>query len=159
MTNRKKAKPKPYVDLSDGPKKTSEDRARQFVQAYMSNGYNATHAAISAGYSKASATAKGCQLLHRPDVVALLDVERKRLADENKVTVDRITQELAKIAFGVERDPIKVKSLELLGKALGMFVEKVENKHTLLDADGNPTLPTVRVVFVNPSKETPSVPA
>lgn len=148
---------KPYVAPSGARNRTSEDRGRDFVHAYLANGHNASQAAIAAGYSEKSAYAKGCQMLHRPDVVALLDAERKRLATENKVTVERIAQELAKIAFGTDRDTIKMKALELLGKTLGMFVEKVEQKNTFTDADGNPTLPTVKVVFVNPSKETPDV--
>lgn len=146
----------PRVKATGGGKTTSEDRGRAFVLAYLSNGHNATQAAISAGYSAKSAAQKGSDLLHRPDVVAILEEERKKLATENKVTVERIAQELAKIAFGTDRDTIKMKALELLGKTLGMFVEKVEQKNTFTDADGNPTLPTVKVVFVNPSKETPS---
>ena len=149
----------PRVKATEGVKRTSEDRGQAFAHAYLSNGHNAAQAAISAGYSPKSAPQKGSDLLHRPDVVAILDAERKRLADGNKVTVERIAQELAKIAFGEYRDPIKMKALELLGKTMGMFVEKVESKTTMLDAEGNPTLPTVRVVFVNPSKETPSATA
>lgn len=117
--------------------------------AYLANGHNAAQAAIAAGYSAKTADQKGCQLLHRPDVVELLESERKRLAAENKVTIDRVVQELAKMGFGSQRDQIKVKSLELLGKTLGMFVERTENKNLFVGEDGKPILPTVRVVFVD----------
>jgi Terminase small subunit len=151
MTTTKRKKEKTTgVKAPNGGQKTSRDRGRDFAYAYLANGHHATQAAIAAGYSPKSANQKGSDLLHRPDVVAILDAERKRLADENRVTVDRVVKELAELAFGFERDPIKVKSLELLGKTLGMFTDKIESKTTMLDADGNPTVPTVRVVFVDP---------
>lgn len=157
MTNKPRKKPNaPRAKATDGAKRTSEDRGQAFIHAYLSNGHNATQAAIAAGYSPKTAQQKGSNLLHRPDILERLNAERDRLAKENKVTVEKIAQELAKIAFGTDRDTIKMKALELLGKTLGMFVEKVEQKNTFTDADGNPTLPTVKVVFVNPSKETPS---
>jgi phage terminase small subunit len=202
MTNKpRKRANAPRAKATDGPKRTSEDRGQAFIHAYLSNGHNATQAAISAGYSAKTAQQKGSNLLHRPDILERLNAERKRLAEDNKLTIKRIADRLEAIAFGDPRDLMvwgpggvilkdsadltpqqaamvaevaetetklgtnlklkrhdQVKALELLGKMLGMFIDKTENKTTLLDPDGNPTLPTVRVVFVNPSKETPNVP-
>lgn len=146
----------PRVKATGGGKTTSEDRGRAFVLAYLSNGHNATQAAISAGYSAKSAAQKGSDLLHRPDVVAILEEERERIAKKSRATVDDILQEFESLAMGATRDAVKIRALEGLAKIHGMFVEKVEQKNTFTDADGNPTLPTVKVVFVNPSKETPS---
>lgn len=170
-----------------------------FVAAYMANGFNATQAAIAAGYSPKAATQTGSDLLRRPDVVELLAKERKRIEDENRVTADRVIAGLAAIAFADPRDLMswgpggvtlkpseeltaaqaaqvesvgevvtlagsnikvkrhdRVRALELLGKTLGLFVDRVEQKNAFVDADGNPTLPTVRVVFVNPTTGTES---
>ena len=135
--------------MRDGVKRTAVDRGRAFVAAYLANGFNVTEAAISAGYSAKGAAQIGCDLMRRKDVVDLLASERQRLAAENKVTIDRVVQELAKMGFGSQRDQIKVKSLELLGKTLGMFVERTENKNLFVGDDGKPILPTVGVVFVD----------
>lgn len=200
---------KPAKKAADGVKRTATDRGRAFVAAYLSNGFNATQAAIAAGYSPKAATQTGSDLLRRPDVVELLTKERKRLEDENRVTADRVVAGLAAIAFADPRDLMswgpggvvlkpseeltpaqaaqvesvgevvtiagsnikvkrhdRVRALELLGKTLGLFVDRVDQKNTFLDADGKPTLPTVRVVFVNPPTGTepnepgnPSAPA
>lgn len=190
---------KPAKKAAEGVKRTAQDRGRMFVAAYMANGFNATQAAIAAGYSPKAATQTGSDLLRRPDVVELLAKERKRIEDENRVTADRVIAGLAAIAFADPRDLMswgpggvtlkpseeltaaqaaqvesvgevvtlagsnikvkrhdRVRALELLGKTLGLFVDRVEQKNAFVDADGNPTLPTVRVVFVNPTTGTES---
>jgi hypothetical protein len=50
----------------------AQDRGRAFVAAYLSNGFNATQAAIAAGYSPKAAAQIGCDLMRRKDVAELL---------------------------------------------------------------------------------------
>lgn len=147
---------KPAKKAADGVKMTAADRGRAFVAAYMANGFNATQAAIAAGYSPKAATQIGSDLLRRPDVVELLAKERKRLEDDGHVSANEVVAALKKIGFSGRRDAVAVRALELLGKTLSLFSENVNNRNTFLDQDGKPTLPTVRVVFVNPTTGTES---
>ena len=69
------------------------DQQVAFVEYYVTNGFNATKAALAAGYTKASATATGSTLLTYPNVIARV---KKRLPDVINPT--RIEAEIASIA-------------------------------------------------------------
>lgn len=146
-----------------------------FVQAYLTNGFNAFQATISAGYSEASAAKQSHELINDPRVQARLDAEFKRRQNKYKATVERTIDELSNIAFldiidifdedgklrpvgdiperarraiaGIEVSEIftgfgdakskigelkkvklcsKEKALELIGRHLKMFVDKLE---------------------------------
>jgi phage terminase small subunit len=43
-------------------------RQKMFAKHYVANGFNATQAAISAGYSKSGARVEGCRLLANPNI-------------------------------------------------------------------------------------------
>ncbi len=63
---------------------TMPDRARLphkqrlFVAAYLENGFNATKAAETAGYSKRSAATQGSRMLRNDNIIRALDMELKR---------------------------------------------------------------------------------
>jgi len=52
---------------------------RRFIDAYITNGGNATNAAIQAGYSPKSATSKGSQLLREVNVSSALQARRAEI--------------------------------------------------------------------------------
>ncbi len=104
------------------------DRQARFCEEYLID-LNATQAAIRAGYSEKTANEQGARLLANVSVqekIAELKAER---AKRTEMTQDSVIQELAAVARaevkGV-RAVDKLKALELLGKHLGMFVERYE---------------------------------
>ena len=55
---------------------------RAFVAKYLENGFNATKAAIAAGYAAGSARVEGCKLLRKPKV---MDTIAKAFQDRGEV--------------------------------------------------------------------------
>lgn len=78
-------------------------KQEQFCQEYVVD-LNATQAAIRAGYSKKTAESQGSTLLRNPKVAERIGGLRAEVAARNDVTVDRVIQEYAKLAFA---DPTK----------------------------------------------------
>ncbi len=69
-----------------------------FIQEYFID-FNASQAAIRAGYTIKSAGSTGPKLLKIPRIAAALEEERARRAENSKVSIARVVEELAKIAF------------------------------------------------------------
>lgn len=104
------------------------DRQARFCEEYLID-LNATQAAIRAGYSEKTAREQAAQNLSKLNIqekIAELKAER---AKRTEMTQDSVIQELAAVARaeikGV-RAVDKLKALELLGKHLGMFIERYE---------------------------------
>lgn len=70
-------------------------KKRVFLAAYLSNGFNATAAALAAGCGKAGAKVRGHELLHNPKIQAAVEAH---LADLG-ATKPRIIAELVKTAL------------------------------------------------------------
>ena len=112
------------------------EKQDRFAQEYIID-LNAKQAAIRAGYSEKTAEQIGYQLLQNTSVQ---EVIQKAIADRQKrteVTQDMVVEELRAVAFSKAADYTdstlkysnKLKALELLGRHLGMFTDKVENKN------------------------------
>ncbi len=104
------------------------DKQARFCEEYLID-LNATQAAIRAGYSEKTAREQAAQNLSKLNIqekIAELKAERSK---RTEITQDSVIQELAAVARaevkGV-RAVDKLKALELLGKHLGMFVERYE---------------------------------
>lgn len=80
------------------------DRQWRFVLEYLQD-YNATHAAIRAGYSAKNADKIGSQLLGKPRIREAINAELAKISARLGVTPQRIIDELARIAFV---DPTKL---------------------------------------------------
>lgn len=126
----------PPVQAETLPKLT--DKQRRFVDAYCGPArFNATRAAVMAGYAEKSAYQKGYELKNVEDVRAHIDA----YLNTDSMTTTEILHELTDVA----RRPIdsfievreygqdvsakmdanaKMKALELLGKAHQMFTDK-----------------------------------
>lgn len=128
--------------MSEEKRKPINRRQRLFIEAYLCNGFNATKAAIAAGYSERSARSIGAENLTKPDILAELEtylaeisLSREeiltRLADlaradfANLLTVKEVPDlsailaqgEQSKPAEGTERPPVPmttVAELDLL---------------------------------------------
>ena len=157
----------------------------RFVDEYLVD-FNATQAAIRAGYSKKTAAFIGAENLKKPKIAEEIARRQKDLQRRTEVTQDRVVKELARVAFADASDyvcvetltyenedgtvsPIqvvspkdtdtlsddqraaiasikqgangvevklcdKIKALELLGRHIGMFSDKL----SLSGADGGP---------------------
>jgi phage terminase small subunit len=85
---------------------------------------------------------KACRLAGNDKIQARLQELTDKFANRNFVTVEKVLAELAKVAFAISagKESIeikmndKIKALELMGKHLGMFTDKVE----IGNKDGRP---------------------
>lgn len=93
MGSRKKAGKKP-------PAKTNSenDKHEIFVRAYLI-AFNASQAAIAAGYSAKGAEVTGSRLLRNPKVQERIKTLSQKRVDKLEITGEKILQELAKVAF------------------------------------------------------------
>lgn len=111
------------------PKKLHEpglsERRERFVAEYLASG-KATQAAIAAGYAEANAPFQASRLLREPAVAAAIEARRAKVLGKLEVKAETVLGELAKVAFDPETSAMKVRALELLGKHLQLFVEKVD---------------------------------
>ena len=131
------------------------DKQQIFVDEYLVD-LNATQAAIRSGYSKKTAQEQSARLLSNVMVSAAIEKARKERQERTHVEQDDVIKgamELLDKSLGrvpVERTAIvdgvplpyegkdfspsgAGKALELLGKHLGMFVDKSETKVELID--------------------------
>ena len=133
-------------------------KQQAFVDAYLSDPkMTGIQAAIKAGYSKKGANSISTQLLNNPKIKVLIDREMQERAKRTNIDKDYVLFALADaLEMARGNKPIKVsrpkedggsevvevirtdltamtRSAELLGKHLGMFVEKqdISVKHSL----------------------------
>ena len=74
-------------------------RQQRFGEEYLVDA-NARQAAVRAGYSARSAEVNGPRLLRNAQVATAVEEKQKERAERTQVTVDRVVEELALIAFG-----------------------------------------------------------
>jgi phage terminase small subunit len=105
-------------------------KQKLFVSEYLKD-FNATRAATDAGYSPDTAAEQGSRLLKnvqiREEVKTYVDAA---LADDAMSLKKRIIDELQRWAFAGDDEishGIRAKYLELLGKYMALFTEKVEH--------------------------------
>lgn len=118
-----------------------KDKEKQFIYAYMSNGYNAVKAYMFAfDAPQQTADKNSYKVYNRP----IVKQEIQRLIEEKcaslNITAERIIEELATMAFAQKGDEdynatIKARALDLLQKQLGLQNQKVnaqiDNKTTI----------------------------
>lgn len=123
------------------------EKQKLFVNEYLID-LNATQAAIRAGYSKKNADKIGSELLGKTRVAEAIHTAQEERAKRTLITADYVLTSLKNVAERcMEAEPVMVKegnewvesgvykfdssgankSLELLGKHLKLFTEKVEH--------------------------------
>lgn len=83
---------------------SSADRRALFIEAFLSNGGNATQAAISAGYSPHSAERQGIRLTRDVRVKTLLDKRRTEVVAAAELSTEQTIREVARLAFSDPRN-------------------------------------------------------
>lgn len=115
----------------------ARDKQKLFAEEYIID-FNATQAAIRAGYSTKTASSIGAENLRKPKIQELIsEAIRDRIA-RTHITQERVVLELASVAFAGMADmedsgitwKNKLRALELLGKHLGMFASKPAEQET-----------------------------
>jgi phage terminase small subunit len=128
------------------------DKQERFCQEYVID-LNATQAAIRAGYSKKTAYSLGQRLLKKVEIIARVEELKKEIADKNKLSAEWVIEELKKVHQRcMQAEPVMKwdyekkqmvetgeytfdskganRALELMGKHISMFTEKLEVKDT-----------------------------
>jgi len=70
-------------------------KQRRFCEIYCANGFNATQAAIDAGYSEKSVTTNTTKLLKNTKVKEYVDSYKAKLARSTQITAEGILERLA----------------------------------------------------------------
>ncbi len=123
--------------LEPKPKRTMSEQTRQrmsrahlsikqtrFIKEYVASG-NGADAARRAGYAKASADVQAAQNLVKPRIKSALAIEMAR--HEFKVTPLRVQQRLDEISHEAQsagQFGPAVRAEELLGKSIGLFIDR-----------------------------------
>ena len=108
------------------------DRQRRFVQEYLID-LNATQAYMRAGYSPGGAAQSAKKLLTNPKIQAEIAKGQAKVANRLEITVEKVLgdlEELRVLAMAAGQYSPATRAAELLGKQIGMFVEKRETKIT-----------------------------
>ena len=106
------------------------DRRVKFAQAYIVNGGNATHAAITAGFSPKTATSMGSQLLTDLNVTRMIAELAAPAAEKAALSVERTLEEIARGAYSDPEDAPKwADKIACLDRAMRYFnMFKEDNK-------------------------------
>lgn len=84
------------------------DKQKLFVQELIKNGYNATQAALAAGYSKSSAYAQGSRLLKNVEVLKYKDELLASLQQPSIATIEEILQYYTRVMRREETESVVV---------------------------------------------------
>lgn len=105
----------------------------RFVQNYVANGKNGKQAAIAAGYAEKSAAVTACRLLKNDNVASRVRELIKEQWDQLIITKEQILLDTySMVGQNKTKDPkTAIKALELVGKELGMFGDKVEHSGSM----------------------------
>jgi phage terminase small subunit len=130
------------------------DKQRLFVKEYLVD-LNATQAAIRAGYSENTATAIGHENLRKPNIQEALELAFKERGEKINIDTQWVLKRLVELnercmqgtpvydREGNETGEWKFeanaanRSLELIGKHLGMFTDKLESSVTAHNTNVN----------------------
>ena len=115
-----------------GTKKDLSEKQKKFCREYLKH-FNASTAAISAGYSRKTARQSGYQLLTNIYIQTYLANLINKQAEKAELSVEWIIKELKQLYERCQSSLSSpgaiagaTKQLELLGKHLAMFTDKIK---------------------------------
>lgn len=109
------------------PRPKFTNKQLMFIQEYLVD-YNARQACIRAGYNPNTATVMGYENLTKPHIRKAIDDQIKLIVEKSQDKVAYVLNSLMEVSRIVDQEKLqhKVKSLELLGKYMSMWSDKVE---------------------------------
>lgn len=119
------------------------DKQRMFVLEYMRD-FNATRAALAAGYSKRAAYSIGWENLRKPEIQAEITLLKEQMTAELGLSVHRVIAEYLKIAFADTTDYVDFGTNE--EPVIGM-------DGPVYDEEGDPVTKTVSFVHFKSAYE------
>lgn len=139
------------TDREKEAKKHLNQKQRTFAQEYMKCN-NITQSAITAGYSKKTASVQGCNLLKNPRVQEYINAINERLESAKIADIQEVMEYLTSVMRGEEKDQFDLEpSLADRTKAATELCRRLDVKSANKPVEA-------RVVIVNdipkPSKET-----
>lgn len=95
---------------------------KQFADEYLVD-FNATQAAIRAGYSQKTAYSQGQRLLKNVEIKAYIQAEQDKSSETLKITREDILQDLLEIKDNnkTEGTVNSLKAIEIINKMLGYY--------------------------------------
>ena len=130
------------------------DKQKEFVRQYLVD-LNATQAAVRAGYSVKTAYRQGADLLQKTSIREAIEKAQAKRARRVEVTQDYVLSNLVEDEEGRAVWTFDAKNanraLELLGKHLGIFTDKIRAE--VSGPDGGPMASEIVVRFVEPDGE------
>jgi phage terminase small subunit len=111
-------------------------RQQRFVQEYAVD-HNATQAAIRAGYSEKSAYQQGYLLVNNPEIRSQLAAHEQSVAERLGITLEWLLDQLREKAVNAQSERDQLRAMELLGKHLAIFTEKVEHSGSMIQVQVN----------------------
>ena len=150
------------------------DKQKEFVRQYLVD-LNATQAAVRAGYSVKTAYRQGADLLQKTSIREAIEKAQAKRARRVEVTQDYVLSNLVEVVERtMQRAPVTNRkgeqvtdeegravwtfdakganrALELLGKHLGIFTDKLRAE--VSGPDGGPVASEIVVRFVEPGGE------
>jgi len=109
-------------------KRSLTPKQARFAQEYLID-LNATQAAIRAGYSPKRADQSGYQLLSNIEIQAAIEKGQAKIAEKNDISIKWVLDNLKTVAdrcVGGKDSAGANRSLELIGKHLGMFIDRTQ---------------------------------
>jgi phage terminase small subunit len=111
---------------------TLTTKQRVFCELYAANGGNGTKAAIGAGYSEDTAQQMASENLSKPLIIEYLKSLTNAQDDERIATaIDRQRFWTSVMLDKNEKMDYRIKTSEILGKAQGDFINRIESVVTL----------------------------
>jgi len=119
-------------------------RQKRFCDEYLID-LNATKAAIRAGYSEKTAGSIGNENLNKPEIKSYIDAQLEKIHDEKTADAKEVLEYLSSVMRGNEKEQVlqlcgegkqtivdidvgakeRLKAAEMIGKAHGIFTDKV----------------------------------
>ena len=140
-------------------KPTLSPKQQAFVDAYLSNGRNATRAAITAGYSKKMAGKIGPRMVGNSRIARVISARLEAASRRSDITCDRWLAEYALVAFSdladyIDIDPdtgaIRAKAFDGSGmpKGASRALESITEVRTIHEsANGEQSVVNSRITF------------
>lgn len=131
----KRKRSRKVKSLTPAQEKTLETltiKQQLFVQAYLTNGYNGTLAARTAGYkgNENTLNSTATENLRKPAIKALIDKHRKESAESFGITRQQLIDELRSMAFSNIQDIVtednQLRNISDLDRDVAKTIESVQ---------------------------------